>query len=269
MLTARTALYSFILFLFTVTLTAQLKSQVIQGEEIEAFLRKADIVALKTLDIGKTGPQKATLVLNGETRFGVFKTINESKDLMKFDDGRVDMNFQDNWKSEIAAYEIDKIIGLGMVPATVERTYKGVPGSLQIWVESMMSETEHMKNKQRAPADSRFNEMMHMTRLFDNMIYNPDRNLGNLLITKDWEIILIDHSRAFRPAGMLKSPKDLDRFSHSLLEGITKLNQQNLTEKAGKYLPKNQISGMLKRRDAILELAKKTAAKNGERATFY
>jgi hypothetical protein len=110
---------------------------------------------------------------------------------------------------------------------------------------------------------------MYKTRLFDNMVYNTDRNLQNLLITKDWELVLIDHSRAFRTLTMLKSPKDLDRFSRSLLEGITKLTQQNLTEKAGKYLPKPQIEGILKRRDQILALAKKMAQEKGEGAVFY
>jgi hypothetical protein len=188
---------------------------------------------------------------------------------MKFDGGRVDVDFQDSWKSEIAAYEIDKIIGLRMVPATVERTYKGAKGSLQFWVDSLMTEAEHKKTKATPTNPVLFNELMYKTRLFDNMVYNTDRNLGNLLITKDWELILIDHSRAFRPQSMLKSPKDLDRFSRSLLEGIGKLTLENLTEKTGKYLPKPQIQGLLKRRDAILELAKKSAAEKGETETYY
>jgi len=110
---------------------------------------------------------------------------------------------------------------------------------------------------------------MYKTRLFDNMVYNTDRNLQNLLITKDWELVLIDHSRAFRPQTMLKSPKDLERFSRSMLEGIAKLTQENLTEKAGKYLPKPQIQGLLKRRDQILSLATKAAAEKGELEVYY
>lgn len=268
MRTLRTVLYFSLFLLLATAVAAQVRSQVIQGEELENFLLKAEIVASKTLDIGVTAPKKVTMVLDGQTRYAVFKTVDEYKDLMKFSDGRQDMNFQDSWKSEIAAYEIDKIIELGMVPATVERTYKGAKGSVQFWVDSMMSELEHLKNKVVSPNAELFNQMMYKTRLFDNMVYNTDRNLGNLLITNDWEIILIDHSRAFRQLTMLKSPKDLERFSLSLLQGISKLNQQNLTEKAGKYLPKPQIEGLLKRRDHILALAKKVAAEKGE-GTYY
>ena len=95
----RTVLYLSILMLLAAALGAQVKSQVIQGEELENFLQKADFAAVKTLDIGITAPKKVTLVLDGQTRHGVFKTIDEYKDLMKFDDGRREMNFQDSWKS--------------------------------------------------------------------------------------------------------------------------------------------------------------------------
>lgn len=269
MRTLRTVLYLPILLLLATAAGAQVQSQVIQGEELENFLRKAEIVEAKTLSIGITAPKKVTLVLDGQTRYGVWKNVDEYKDVMKFADGRVDMNFQDSWKSEIAAYEIDKIIGLGMIPATVERTYKGSKGSVQFWVESLMSEAEHLKTKSVSPNPIVFNELMYKTRLFDNMVYNTDRNLQNLLITKDWELILIDHSRAFRPQTMLKTPKDLERFSRSMLEGIGKLTLENLTQRTGQYLPKPQIQGVLKRRDQILALAKKTAAEKGEAETFY
>lgn len=268
MRTLRTVLYFSILLLLAAAARAQVNSQIIQGSEIETFLLKAEFGEAKTLSVGITGPKKVTLVLDGQTRYGVWKTVDEYKNLMKFDDGRVDMNFQDSWKSEIAAYEIDKIIGLRMVPATVERTYKGAKGSLQFFVDSIMTEAEHKKTKASPPNQELFNELMYKTRLFDNIVYNTDRNLGNLLITKDWELVLIDHSRAFRPQSMLKSPKDLERFSRSLLEGIGKLTLENLTEKTGKYLPKPQIQGLLKRRDEILALAKKSAAEKGEE-TYY
>lgn len=68
---------------------------------------------------------------------------------------------------------------------------------------------------------------------------------------------------------MLKSPKDLEKFSRSQLEGLTKLNQKNLTDRAGKYLPKPQIDGLLKRRDQILAAAKKAAAQKGEAVAFF
>ena len=269
MRTLRTSLVLLILaLLISTAVTAQVRSQVIQGEDLENFLRTAEIVDSKGLPIGITAPRKVTMILNGETRYAVLKTFEEFKDIMKFADGRIDVNFQDTWKAEIAAYEIDKIVGLGMVPATVERTYKGAKGSVQIWVDSIMSEAAHKKNKVVVGNLELFNQMMYKARLFDNLVYNTDRNLENLLITKDWEIILIDHSRAFRPSHMLKTPKDLEKLSRSLLEGIGRLNQKNLADKTGKYLTKPLIEGILKRRDEILSLAKKQVAQKGEALAF-
>lgn len=266
----RTALFMIVLLALVAVLSAQVvQSQVIQGSELEEFLREANIVGSKTLSIGITAPKKLTMVRNDVTRYAVFKSIDEYKAMMKFEDGRIDSNFQDSWKSEIAAYEIDKIIGLGMVPATVERTYKGQKGSVQFWVDSMMSETERLNKKVKAPDAEDWNRRMFKTRVFDNVVYNTDRNLQNLLITEKWEIILIDHSRAFRPFEFLKSPKDLERFSLTMLAGLQRLTMENLTEKTGQYLPKPQIQGILKRRDAVLELAKKTAAQKGEEAAYY
>ena len=78
-----------------------------------------------------TRPQRATLELDGVERFGVFKTIDEKKAGISQFKGGSEMNFQDSWKCEIPAYTIDLMIGLRLVPATVERSINGQTGSLQ------------------------------------------------------------------------------------------------------------------------------------------
>jgi hypothetical protein len=44
--------------------------------------------------------------------------------------------FWESYKSEIAAYRLDRVRGLDMVPPTVERSVEGESGSLQLWVEN-------------------------------------------------------------------------------------------------------------------------------------
>ena len=104
--------------------------QTIQGSAIEEFLSKGKISGLKDIGVGVTLPQKATLELDGRKQFGVFKTIDDYSKAKQLDRG-VELEFQDSWRTEIAAYELDKMLGLGMVPATVERTFDGKKGSLQ------------------------------------------------------------------------------------------------------------------------------------------
>ena len=265
----RTWLYAVISFLFAASLVAQIRSQVIQGQELEDFLRAAKITQTKAIPRGVTLPRKLTLELDGVARFAVFKSIDVSKTVQTFDGGGVEMGFQDSWKTEVAAYEVDKLIGLGMVPATVERTYDSAKGSEQFWVDSMMSEDDRLQKKVPPPNVRDWNLLYQKVQLWDNLIYNTDRNTGNLLITKDWEIILIDHSRTFRAFKDLRQPKSMTRFSKTLLEGIQRLNTQNLTEKVGKYLSKEQIQGLLARRDLIVAMAKKMAAEQGEAKVLY
>lgn len=250
-------------------LAAQAAPEVFQGEAVEQFLLKAKMTAVRGIPQGVTAPRRATLELDGVTHFAAFKTIDESKAGYTQLERGGEINFQDSWRTEIPAYEVDKIIGLGMVPATVERVLNGQQGSLQFWVESMMPEAERIKKKLSAPDGEAWNRSMFKVRLFDNLIYNTDRHLNNILITKDWEIRLIDHSRSFRPFDTLKEPRDLTRFSRSLLEGIKKLDEKDLTARVGKLLTPFQIRGLIKRRDAILALAAKTVAQKGEAAVLY
>ena len=179
------------------------------------------------------------------------------------------MAFQDSWRTELAAYEIDKLIGLGMVPATVERSIRGKLGSLQWWVESMMPEAERRAKGLSAPDMDRWNKTVYKMRLFDELIYNVDRHLNNILVTDDFDLRLIDHSRAFRPFDELRTPEELTMFSRQLLAGLETLEFDALKKQLRKYLRDGQIRAMLKRRDAILALVKERVAREGEAAVLY
>jgi hypothetical protein len=77
--------------------------------------------------------------------------------------------------------------------------------------------------------------------LFDQLIANVDRHMNNILITDDWDLRLIDHSRSFRTTKELKDPALFTRFSRDLVEGIKKLEYQDMRKKVGKYLMDEQI----------------------------
>jgi len=243
--------------------------QIIQGPEVEKFLLQAKITRFQDLPEGVTLPKKATLEFEGMKGFGVYKTIDEGPVPSKQLDRAVELQFQDSWKTEVAAYELDKLIGLGMVPATVERTVDGKHGSMQFFVDSKMTEADRLKKKISPPNGITWNQQVAKLRLWDNLIYNTDRNMGNLLITEDWKIRLIDHSRTFRPFDQLKEPKNLTMFSRALLAKLEELNEPLLKEHLGKYLTSYQIQGLLKRRDAILARSKELVAAKGAGGVLY
>lgn len=244
---------------------------VVQGEEVERFLATAKIVRIqRNPHHGVTGSRVVTLELDGVTRFANFKTIDhENNGITTFSNGTSEGHFQDSWRTEVAAYELDKLIGLGMVPATVKRTIGPDRGSLQIWAASMMPEAVRYAKQIEPPDVEAWNRWLFNVRLFDNLIYNVDRNIEHLLITNDWRAILLDHSRAFRTQTALKEPEALTRFSTSLLDGIAKLDEKTMRERMGEYLTIWQIKAVLQRRDRILALARERAAANGEANVLY
>jgi hypothetical protein len=249
--------------LFAIHVTAQ---EAFQGPEVERFLKESKIVAMQALGKGATSAQKATLELNGTTHDAVFKTIDERQPQKTFADGRIELDFQDSWRTEIAAYELDRLLGLGMVPATVERIYDGRQGSLQFWVTTKI---ERVSPKDLAGRRAPWNRQMFRMKLFDSMIYNTDRHQDNILCTDDFQVRLIDHSRSFRMVEEPKDPQTLTRFSKSLLEKMAQLTEPVLQERLGAYLSQGQIRAMLRRRGRILALAHDLAQQKGEVAVLY
>src|SRR2546425_8171969 len=144
---------------------AQSTSQVIQGEEVENFLAQAKIIRQQSISVGVTLPRKLSLELDGKMQFGAFKTIDEGPVPTKQLDRGVELQFQDSWRTEVAAYELDKLIGLGMVPATIERTVESKRGSLQFWVTAKMNEEERLKKKLSPPNGIAWNQQVAKLRL--------------------------------------------------------------------------------------------------------
>jgi hypothetical protein len=240
-----------------------------QGPEIEQFMAEASITGMVDIGEGVTRPQKATLELDGETQHGVFKTVDIFREGMTRVGDIMEMNFQDSYKTEIAAYEIDRLIDLGLVPATLERSYRGNRGSLQWWVESEMSEADRAQGRILPPDRQSWGRMMSKVRLFDSLIYNTDRHQRNIRITKDWTIILIDHSRTFRTEDELREPEQIMLFSRSLLENIARLDEDTLKDRVGRHLTIFQIRAVLARRDLLLERAKELVAERGEERVLF
>jgi hypothetical protein len=227
--------------------------------EAEQFLKTAKIVSAKGTKIGVTGPQKLTLDDGTVHHPAVFKNIDERKLGVTTLAASTEMDFKDSWLFEVAAYELDKLLGLGMVPVTVERSYNGKKGSLQIWINDCIMESDRLKRKLDVPDPDAWNEQMFKVRVFDNLVYNIDRNLGNVLITPQWKVYMIDHSRAFKSSGALRTPKDLTRFSRSMMEKLEQLSAAAVNAACGKYLTPPEIKTMLERRDKIVALYSKTA----------
>src|SRR5207253_4946335 len=123
----------------------------------------------------------------------------------------------DSYKYNIAAYELAKILGLNMVPPYIERSIGGSRGSLSWWIDNAMMESERYKKNIPIPDTDGWNQQMYAVRVFHELIYDMDPNLTNLLITKDWQLWIIDSTRAFRLNESIKQPKNLVQCDRRLL----------------------------------------------------
>ncbi|HEX9190442.1 MAG TPA: hypothetical protein VGB87_25420 [Vicinamibacteria bacterium] len=241
----------------------------IEGAGAEEFLRTARVLGKESIGSGITRPDRLTLTDGQKTLRAVWKTINVhtvGHQRMEFG---WEFDFRDSWKSEVAAYELDKLLGLGLVPPTVERSLYGRTGSLQLWVEKAMTEDDRLTRKLEPPDVQKWNRQLHGVRLFHQLTSNADfRNVRNVLFDPEFRVYLVDSSRAFRIQRKLLAPDDLVCISRSALEKLKALDRPTLKERLGPWLGKMQMEGLLARRDVILALIDQRIEEKGEAAVL-
>ncbi|MGB9445864.1 MAG: hypothetical protein WBR26_12745, partial [Candidatus Acidiferrum sp.] len=188
----------------------------------------------------------------------------------EFSDGRREANFVDSYKYNIAAYTLAELIGFDdMMPVYVERKWNGQTGSLSWWLPVKMDDQERVERKLEPPDKDAWNNQMYKIRVFDQLVYDTDPNLTNVLIGEDWKLWRIDFSRAFRTYKELKDPKNLVRCNRQLFEKLKALNANELAEKTKPYLTKDEVKAVMVRRDKIVELFQKLITEKGENEVLY
>lgn len=221
--------------------------------EIERFLKEADVVGTKSTKKGVTDSLQATLSDGKLTHAAHVQNIDESKREFRSNQG-VEFDFRDSYQFNIAAYKIDRLIGLNMVPVSIGRTYRSKPSAFTWWIDDvLMDEGDKVKKNVEAPDRNYYSRQRVMMYLFDELISNTDRNQGNIVYTKDWRIWLIDHTRAFRKNSDLKVPARVTRCDRQVYEKLKALDRQTLKTEVGKQLDDGQIKSLLARRDAIVK----------------
>ena len=177
-----------------------------------------------------------------------------------------ELNFRDSYKFNIAAYRLDRLINLNYIPVSIERKVGGESASVTWWIDDVqMMELERYKRKLDPPDKEDWNDQMYNVRVFNELVHNSDPNLGNVLITNDWDIRLVDFSRAFRANRKLRDPKNLTpKIDRRVYEGLKILDEESVTKSLSKLLSKLEVRGLLARRDKIVEYFDAAIAEKGE-----
>jgi hypothetical protein len=216
-------------------------------QQIEEFLRTARIEKMEDVKVGVTHPHRAQLEPGGPVREIAWKPIHPG----------LYNGYYESYKSEVAAYEIDKLLELEMVPPTVEKRYSGVTGAAIMWIGGTRSFKETggvpgtIGAKVGPPPAKMYlwNRQLMKAKMFDNLIANVDPNLGNWLVDADWDLILIDHSRALTPTKELYHK--MQQIDGPLWDRMKALTENQLTAAVGQWLDKGQIRAVLQRRDRM------------------
>jgi hypothetical protein len=250
--------------------------EIAERPQWEQFLETAEIIRSEEIGQGVTRPFRLFLKKGDIEWSACWKNPSG-----------IQGGYLEGWQYEIAAYRLDKLIGLNMVPAAVERKFEGKVGALLYWVTSEHSLLEIEEEKIEKPewALRQIDDRKYITRAWDCLIANEDRTQQNVLYTKDWRTILIDHSRAFRSNkpfteklmfgrnGLMMAadggPYLIRRLPRWFVDKVKALDAKSVKQAVGPYLTDKEINAIIKRKPLLLAEIDAMIKESGEDNVIY
>jgi hypothetical protein len=222
--------------------------------EIEDFIRTASVIRIEDVPIGVTKPKRAFLPPGGPVASIAWKPLAPG----------VHRGFWDSYKAEIAAYELDKLLGMHLGPRAVEGRHDGHMGAAVQWVENVKG--WKISDPVAGPDIAAWNRQVVRMKMFDNLIGNNDRNQGNLLYDGEYHLILIDHSRAFTATkDLVGTMRRIDLPYWKQIDGLTK---EQLQPVLGRWIGKREVDAIIARGDKMRVEVEKMVATRGESDVF-
>lgn len=233
----------------------------------EQFLQQAEVVSVRS---GEIGSLRAILRRGGLAHDAGIHIVDEAGPNGD-QAATLEADVKGSYKHDVAAYRLDRLLGLGMVPVTVLREHGRKPAAFAWSVDDLlMTERQRYVARSRPPDVASWNRQLAEVAIFDQLISNLDRNAGNLLIDRGWQLWLTGHSRAFRPSRSLRNPKALgDSCERRLLGSLKMLTAPSLKAEMKDVLDDGQVDGLLARRDQIVAYYDRMIADKGEAAVLY
>jgi len=157
---------------------------------------------------------------------------------------------------EVAAYRLDRLLGLEMVPVTVAREVNGRLGSLQFVPARVITETERQAQGVGGSAWCPLRDQFQAMYVFDSLIYNEARTPERIRYSADnFQLILVGHDDALstgrgRPSILRDVQLDINV---SWSEGLASLDEGRLIDVLGDVMDERRIRALLRRRDELLE----------------
>jgi len=241
--------------------------------DIEEHLRTAKVVSVSKIPVGVSRPRKVLLEGDNHRFNAVFKFIEENKknvrDPTAAGNAKLYLLWRDSYVYDVAAYRVDRLLGLGRVPPIILRKIKGSDGSLQIWLEGTITENERREAAIAPPEVARFNQQRSTMQLFDNLVANRDANLGNTLIDGNWRLWYIDCSRCFGTSPDLLYPEMVTHCDRRVWRDLNELDRSAADEAISAYLTGAEIDALFVRRDKLVDLLQARIDEWGEELVLF
>ncbi len=212
------------------------ESMAIDDDELASILANGSIVELN----GDAAAWRLVQVTAGETIVSAY-----FRELPK----------EDHFVPELAAYKLDRMLGLGMVPVTVRREIDEQQGTLQFVPADTMTERERVADGVGRITPCPLGKQVRAMYVFDALIGNPVRTPSTMLYSPDdWLLMLVDHENSFsttmsRPAYLKEIELAIgEQWRTALLE----IDDETLRTNLGNVLDKRRLAALSKRRDAMI-----------------
>jgi hypothetical protein len=157
---------------------------------------------------------------------------------------------------ELAAYRLDRMLGLDMVPVTVRREIAGQQGTLQFVAPATLSEREREADGKGDNVPCSLGRQRQAMYVFDALIHNSARTPLSMLYSPDnWQLMLVNHANSFstkkdRPTYLKNIELTIgDQWQSALVE----LDDEKLRKNLGDVLDERRLAALAKRRDALIE----------------
>jgi hypothetical protein len=224
--------------------------------EFEQAMKTAAVVRLEKVKVGVTKPQRAILDPPAPVARFAFKPLKPG----------MRNGYFESYKSEIAAYHLDRLLDLRMVPPVIAREVNGKTGAAVYWIEG--AKGWEIAHPVEGPQPEWSHQITRM-KMLDLLIGNVDRNQGNLLYDPDWHLLLIDHSRAFTAKKDLRGIASLAHVDRALWDKMQALTLDRLQTALGEWLGPEELKAMLLRRELMSAQIKNLVDLFGESAVFF
>ncbi len=220
-----------------------LRAESVSAEDLQNILLNGSLVSVEKID-----REHSAVKLNHEGIIveAVFAKNPRSKDFVP----------------ELAAYRLDRLLDLDMVPVTVRREIDGDSGTLQFRPSSLVDETERTAGVAGGSPMCPLPDQWEAMYVFDALIYNPGRIPEQMFYNPgNWQLILASHDKTF--GAYRKIPPYLNEalvnIGSTWQKNLMALSDDVLEENFSDVLGGRRLKSLAGRRDEILDLAKKPA----------